>query len=106
MAIGSAVTVLRQIVWMRFAQNEVAWALVALLVGVTAALGTVFGLNFTVGHLEASSESLADLGSASRWAEHSLTKSRARGSTGMLQEEADTGCRGRPDCEYVMEVNG
>ncbi|MFE9489567.1 sensor histidine kinase [Streptomyces sp. NPDC006641] len=44
-------TVLGQIVWMRLAQGEVAWAQVAILVGVTAALGTVFALNFTIGHL-------------------------------------------------------
>ncbi|GGU96502.1 hypothetical protein GCM10010211_74800 [Streptomyces albospinus] len=33
--------------------------------------------------LKAFGSSLADLGSASRWAESSLTESRARGSTGM-----------------------
>ncbi|MFE1774321.1 hypothetical protein [Streptomyces sp. NPDC059008] len=44
---------LGQIVSMRLARGEVAWAQVALLVGVTAALGTVFALNFTIGHLRA-----------------------------------------------------
>ncbi|MEU3711894.1 sensor histidine kinase [Streptomyces catenulae] len=47
------VTVVGQIVWMRLARGEVAWAQVGILVGVTAALGTVFALNFTIGHLRA-----------------------------------------------------
>ncbi|MEU8579490.1 hypothetical protein [Streptomyces abikoensis] len=38
------VTVLEQIVWMHLAQAEVAWAQVAVFVGVTAALGTVLAL--------------------------------------------------------------
>ncbi|MFJ5679136.1 sensor histidine kinase [Streptomyces sp. NPDC093097] len=55
------VTVLGQIVWMRLAQGQVAWAQVALLVGVTAALGTVFALNFTIGHLRAAREQVKRL---------------------------------------------
>ncbi|MCB5908205.1 sensor histidine kinase [Streptomyces pinistramenti] len=55
------VTVLGQIVWMRLAQGEVAWAQVAILVGVTAALGTVFALNFTIGHLRAAREQVKRL---------------------------------------------
>ncbi|AEN08025.1 MULTISPECIES: histidine kinase [unclassified Streptomyces] len=54
-------TVLGQIVWMRLAQGEVAWAQVAILVGVTAALGTVFALNFTIGHLRAAREQVKRL---------------------------------------------
>lgn len=54
-------TVLGQIVWMRLAQGEVAWAQVAILVGVTAALGTVFALNFTIGHLRAAREQVKQL---------------------------------------------
>lgn len=54
-------TVLGQIVWMRLAQGEVAWAQVAVLVGVTAALGTVFALNFTIGHLRAAREQVRRL---------------------------------------------
>ncbi|MEU5836915.1 histidine kinase [Streptomyces diacarni] len=50
-----------QIVWMRLAQGEVAWAQVAILVGVTAALGTVFALNFTIGHLRAAREQVRRL---------------------------------------------
>ncbi|MFF3258071.1 sensor histidine kinase [Streptomyces sp. NPDC002932] len=50
------VTVLAQVVWMRVAEGEVAWAQVAVLVGVTAALGTVFALSFTIGHLRAARE--------------------------------------------------
>lgn len=46
-------TVLGQIVWMRLSRGEVAWVQVGILVGVTAALGTVFALNFTIGHLRA-----------------------------------------------------
>ncbi|MEU6925049.1 MULTISPECIES: histidine kinase [unclassified Streptomyces] len=41
---------------MRLAQGEVAWAQAAILVGVTAALGTVFALNFTIGHLRTAGE--------------------------------------------------
>ncbi|GGU96490.1 hypothetical protein GCM10010211_74780 [Streptomyces albospinus] len=52
---------LGQIVWARLAQGEVAWAQVALLVGVTAALGTVFALNFTIGHLRAAREQVKRL---------------------------------------------
>ncbi|MCX4722410.1 sensor histidine kinase [Streptomyces sp. NBC_01306] len=55
------VTVLGQIVWMRLVQGEVAWAQVAILVGVTAALGTVFALNFTIGHLRAAREQVKRL---------------------------------------------
>ncbi|WP_406151479.1 sensor histidine kinase [Streptomyces sp. NBC_01012] len=55
------VTVLGQIVWMRIAQGEVAWVQVAILVGVTAALGTVFALNFTIGHLRAAREEVRRL---------------------------------------------
>ncbi|WP_411145691.1 sensor histidine kinase [Streptomyces sp. x-80] len=54
-------TVLGQIVWMRLARGEVAWAQVAILVGVTAALGTVFALNFTIGHLRAAREQVKRL---------------------------------------------
>ncbi|WP_030912265.1 sensor histidine kinase [Streptomyces sp. NRRL F-5126] len=54
-------TVLAQIVWMRTAQGEVAWAQVAILVGVSAALGTVFALNFTIGHLRAAREQVKRL---------------------------------------------
>ncbi|MGY1439376.1 sensor histidine kinase [Streptomyces reniochalinae] len=54
-------TVLGQIVWMRLAEGEIAWAQVALLVGVTAALGTVFALNFTIGHLRAAREQVRRL---------------------------------------------
>ncbi|MFF3981128.1 sensor histidine kinase [Streptomyces sp. NPDC001828] len=54
-------TVAGQIVWMRFAQGEVAWGQVAVLVGVTAALGTVFALNFTIGHLRAAREQVRRL---------------------------------------------
>ncbi|NNG85024.1 sensor histidine kinase [Streptomyces cacaoi] len=54
-------TVLGQIVWMRLARGEVAWAQVAVLVGVTAALGTVFALSFTVGHLRAAREQIKRL---------------------------------------------
>jgi two-component system sensor histidine kinase DesK len=50
------VTVLTQIVWMRVTQGEVAWVQVAILVGVTATLGTVFALNFTIVHLRAARE--------------------------------------------------
>ncbi|MET9256713.1 histidine kinase [Streptomyces sp. NPDC003717] len=55
------VTVLGQIVWMRLARGEVAWAQVAVLVGVTAALGTVFALSFTIGHLRAAREQVKRL---------------------------------------------
>lgn len=55
------VTVLAQIAWMRLAQGEVAWAQVAILVGVTAALGTVFALSFTIGHLRAAREQVKRL---------------------------------------------
>ncbi len=55
------VTVSGQIAWMRLAEGEVAWAQVALLVGVTAALGTVFALNFTIGHLRAAREQVRRL---------------------------------------------
>ncbi|MYR61998.1 two-component sensor histidine kinase [Streptomyces sp. SID625] len=54
-------TVLGQVLWMRLAQGEVAWAQVAILVGVTAALGTVFALNFTIGHLRAAREQVRRL---------------------------------------------
>jgi two-component system sensor histidine kinase DesK len=54
-------TVLGQIVWMRLAQGKVAWAQVAVLVGVTAALGTVFALSFTIGHLRAAREQVKRL---------------------------------------------
>ncbi len=54
-------TVLGQVVWMRLARGEVAWAQVAVLVGVTAALGTVFALNFTIGHLRAAREQVRRL---------------------------------------------
>ncbi|MFC8082670.1 sensor histidine kinase [Streptomyces sp. NPDC057340] len=54
-------TVLGQVVWMRLAQGEVAWAQVATLAGVTAALGTVFALNFTIGHLRATREQVRRL---------------------------------------------
>ncbi|MGV9589870.1 sensor histidine kinase [Streptomyces tendae] len=54
-------TVVGQIVWMRLAQGEVAWAQVAVLVGVTAALGTVFALGFTIGHLRAAREQVKRL---------------------------------------------
>ncbi|MGX1855597.1 histidine kinase [Streptomyces sp. NPDC055299] len=53
---------LGQIVWMRLARGEMAWAQVAILVGVTAALGTVFALNFTIGHLRAAREQVKRLG--------------------------------------------
>ncbi|WP_203960720.1 sensor histidine kinase [Actinocatenispora thailandica] len=52
-------TVVAQIVWMLLAQGEVAWVQVAILVGVTATLGTVFALNFTVVHLRAAREQVA-----------------------------------------------
>lgn len=52
---------LGQIVWMRLARGEVAWAQVAILVGVTAALGTVFALNFTIGHLRVAREQVKRL---------------------------------------------
>lgn len=55
------VTVLGQTVWMSLAQGEVAWVQVAVLVGVTAALGTVFALSFTVGHLRAAREEVKRL---------------------------------------------
>ncbi|WP_328315575.1 sensor histidine kinase [Streptomyces sp. NBC_00388] len=55
------VTVLGQIVWMRLARSEVAWAQVSILVAVTAALGTVFALNFTIGHLRAAREQVKRL---------------------------------------------
>lgn len=55
------VTVLGQIVWMRLARGEVAWVQVAVLVGVTAALGTVFALSFTIGHLRAAREQVRRL---------------------------------------------
>ncbi|MFE7115897.1 sensor histidine kinase [Streptomyces sp. NPDC057654] len=55
------VTVLGQILWMRLDRGEVAWAQVAILVGVTAALGTVFALNFTIGHLRAAREQVKRL---------------------------------------------
>ncbi|MFE2374025.1 sensor histidine kinase [Streptomyces sp. NPDC059398] len=55
------VTVVGQIVWMRLARGEVAWAQVAILVGVTAVLGTVFALNFTIGHLRAAREQVRRL---------------------------------------------
>ena len=54
-------TVLGQIVWMRLAWGEVGWAQVALVVGVTAGLGTVFALNFTIGHLRAAREQVRRL---------------------------------------------
>lgn len=54
-------TVLGQAVWMRLTQGEVAWAQVATLAGVTAALGTVFALNFTIGHLRATREQVRRL---------------------------------------------
>ncbi|MER5562146.1 histidine kinase [Streptomyces sp. NPDC002506] len=54
-------TVIGQILWMRLAHGEVAWAQVAILVGVTAALGTVFALNFTIGHLRAAREQVKRL---------------------------------------------
>lgn len=54
-------TVLGQIVWMRLAQGEVAWTQVAVLVGVTAVLGTVFALSFTIGHLRAAREQVRRL---------------------------------------------
>jgi two-component system sensor histidine kinase DesK len=53
--------VLGQIVWMRLARGEVAWAQVAILAGVTAALGTVFALSFTIGHLRAAREQVKRL---------------------------------------------
>ncbi|SEO79062.1 sensor histidine kinase [Amycolatopsis saalfeldensis] len=46
-------TVIGQIGWMQLAEGRVNWALVATLAGVTAALGTVFALVFTIGHLRA-----------------------------------------------------
>ncbi|WP_254126020.1 sensor histidine kinase [Amycolatopsis sp. CA-230715] len=45
-----------QIAWMRLGEGRVIWGLVATLVGVTAALGTVFALSFTIGHLRAARE--------------------------------------------------
>src|SRR6202012_1814570 len=47
------VTVLAQIGWMQLADGRVNWALTATLVGVTAALGVVFALVFTIGQLRA-----------------------------------------------------
>lgn len=55
------VTVLGQALWMRLAQGEVAWPQVAILIGVTAALGTVFALNFTTGHLRAARDQVKRL---------------------------------------------
>ncbi|MEV0845727.1 histidine kinase [Streptomyces sp. NPDC049954] len=55
------VTVLGQILWMSLARGEVAWVQVAVLVGVTAALGTVFALSFTIGHLRAAREQVRRL---------------------------------------------
>ncbi|MGH8877807.1 MAG: sensor histidine kinase, partial [Stackebrandtia sp.] len=54
-------TVLAQIVWMRLAVGEVAWTQVAILVGVTAVLGTVFALSFTIGHLRAARDQVKRL---------------------------------------------
>ncbi|MFE9247474.1 sensor histidine kinase [Streptomyces sp. NPDC007088] len=54
-------TVLAQILWMCAARGGVAWAQVAVLVGVTAALGTVFALSFTIGHLRAAREQVRRL---------------------------------------------
>ncbi|MCR6483026.1 histidine kinase [Amycolatopsis sp. OK19-0408] len=42
-----------QLAWMRAASGQVNWSQVAALGGVTAAVGTVFALTFTVGHLDA-----------------------------------------------------
>ncbi|MDT8913841.1 histidine kinase [Amycolatopsis sp. PS_44_ISF1] len=45
-----------QIAWMQSTRAGVDWGQVVTLVGVTAALGTVFALNFTIGHLRAARE--------------------------------------------------
>ncbi|MEV7548462.1 histidine kinase [Amycolatopsis sp. NPDC089917] len=53
--LGSAVAV-GQIGWMQLRDGHVAWGPVATLVLVTAALGVVFALNFTIGQLRAARE--------------------------------------------------
>ncbi|WP_344415267.1 sensor histidine kinase [Amycolatopsis minnesotensis] len=50
-----------QIGWMQLVYGRVNWALVATLVGVTAALGTVFALSFTIGHLRAAREQVKSM---------------------------------------------
>jgi two-component system sensor histidine kinase DesK len=45
-----------QITWTRLDYGEVHWGQVATLVGVTAVLGTVLALSFTIGHLRAARE--------------------------------------------------
>lgn len=50
------VTAAGQIGWMQLSHGHVDWGQVATLVGVTAALGTVFALSFTIGHLRAARE--------------------------------------------------
>ncbi|WP_371791808.1 histidine kinase [Streptomyces sp. NBC_01471] len=58
--LGFAVALL-QVVWMRLGDGRVHWGEVALLVGVTAVLGTVFALTFTIGHLRAAREQVRSL---------------------------------------------
>ncbi|WP_406139057.1 sensor histidine kinase [Streptomyces sp. NBC_01089] len=58
--LGFAVAVV-QVVWMRLGDGRVQWGEVALLVGITAVLGTVFALTFTIGHLRAAREQVRSL---------------------------------------------
>ncbi|UOZ03601.1 sensor histidine kinase [Amycolatopsis sp. WQ 127309] len=47
-----------QLGWMRFGDGHVSWGQVATLGGLTAALGVVFALTFTIGHLKAAREQI------------------------------------------------
>ncbi|GAA4529166.1 sensor histidine kinase [Amycolatopsis samaneae] len=54
-------TAVGQIAWMWLGQGRVNWGEVVTLVGVTAALGTVFALTFTIGHLRVAREQVRRL---------------------------------------------
>lgn len=56
-----SVTAAGQIVWMWLGYDHLEWLLVGTLVGVTAVLGMVFALLFTIGHLRAAREQVRSL---------------------------------------------
>jgi two-component system sensor histidine kinase DesK len=58
LSLGVAV-VIGQLGWMWLGEGQVSWGQVAILVGVTAGLGIVFALTFTIGQLRAAREQIA-----------------------------------------------
>ncbi|RSD23972.1 two-component sensor histidine kinase [Amycolatopsis eburnea] len=58
-------TAAAQLVWMLASSGRVGWSQVATLGGVTAAVGTVFALTFTTGHLKAAREQIRRMAVAS-----------------------------------------